>query len=173
MGNLKFKKIEPAELAVRPVGLFGKDWMLLTAGGMEKHNCMTIAWGGLGMLWGLPTATVYVRPERHTFSFLSGSEDFSICAFDESWREKLVLCGTKSGRDVDKEALCGLTPVESESGAVYYAEARLAVVCKKLYEQDFDAALLRDERVKKIYSHGEKLHRVFVGEILEVLTKED
>ena len=64
-------------------------------------------------------------------------------------------------------------PVESETGAVYYAEARLAVVCKKLYEQDFDAALLTDERVKKIYSHGEKLHRVFVGEIVEVLMKED
>lgn len=170
---MRFQKIEPAELAVKPVGLFGKDWMLLTAGGMEKHNCMTIAWGGLGTLWGLPVATVYVRPERYTHSFLTGSEGFTICAFDESWREKLVLCGTKSGRDTDKEALCGLTPVESESGAVYYAEARLAVVCKKIYTQDFDPARIADERVTKIYSRGEQLHSVFVGEILEVLAKED
>ncbi len=170
---MRFQNIEPAELAVKPVGLFGKDWMLLTAGGMEKHNCMTIAWGSLGTLWGLPAATVYVRPERYTHSFLTGSEVFTICAFDESRREQLVLCGTKSGRDTDKEALCGLTPVESESGAVYYAEARLAVVCKKIYTQDFDLSRIADERVRKIYSHGEQLHSVFVGEILEVLAKED
>ena len=167
------KRIEPAELAVRPVGLFGKDWMLLTAGGMEKHNCMTIAWGGLGTLWGLPVATVYVRPERYTHSFLEGSEGFTLCAFDESWREKLVLCGSKSGRDTDKEALCGLTPVQSESGAVYYAEARLAVVCRKIYDQDFDAARFLDERVRKIYSGGEQLHRMYIGEIVEALVKEE
>ena len=170
---MRFRNIEPAELSVKPVQLFGKDWMLLTAGGMEKHNCMTIAWGGLGVLWGLPTATVYVRPERYTYSFLTGSETFSVCAFDESWREKLVLCGTKSGRDTDKEALCGLTPVLSESGAVYYAEARLALVCKKIYEQDFDAARFLDERVKKIYAEGAQLHRMFIGEIVEVLIKEE
>ena len=170
---MRFQKIEPAELAVKPVGLFGKDWMLLTAGGMEKHNCMTIAWGGLGTLWGLPVATVYVRPERYTHAFLEGSEGFTLCAFDESWREKLVLCGTKSGRDTDKEALCGLTPVQSESGAVYYAEARLAIVCRKIYEQDFDAARFLDERVKKIYAEGAQLHRMFIGEIVEVLIKEE
>jgi flavin reductase (DIM6/NTAB) family NADH-FMN oxidoreductase RutF len=168
-----FKRIAPEQLQVEPVRLFGKDWMLLTAGGKEKHNTMTVAWGGLGMLWGLPVATVYVRPERLTYSFLNENESFTLCAFDENWREKLVLCGTKSGREVDKDALCGLTPVESESGAVYYAEARLAVVCKKIYTQDFDLSRIADERVRKIYSHGEQLHSVFVGEILEVLAKED
>ena len=168
-----FKRIAPEQLQVEPVRLFGKDWMLLTAGGKEKHNTMTVAWGGLGVLWGLPVATVYVRPERLTYTFLNENGSFTLCAFDESWREKLVLCGTKSGREVDKDALCGLTPVESESGAAYYAEARLALVCKKLYIHDFDPSGFLDARIGGVYPEGAQLHRMYVGELVEVLVKED
>ena len=146
--------------------------MLLTAGSEKKHNTMTVSWGGLGVLWGMPVATVYVRPERYTYSFMNDSGLFSLCAFDESRREALVLAGTKSGRDGDKDALCGLTPVLSESGGVYYAEARLALVCKKIYTQDFDRARFLDERVEKIYENAQP-HRIFIGEIVEALVKED
>ena len=169
---MRFKNIEPMELQLEPVRLFAKDWMLLTAGRLEKHNTMTVGWGGLGVLWGMPAVTCYVRPERYTYSFMNESETFTLCAFDESMREKLVLAGTKSGRDVDKGALCSLTPVTSESGAVYYAEASLVLVCKKIYTQDFDRARFLDARVEKIYENAQ-LHRMYIGELVEVLSKED
>ena len=168
-----FKRIDPKELQLSPAKLFLKDWALLTAGGVEKHNCMTIGWGGLGVLWGMPAATVYVRPERLTWSYMNESDGFTVCAFDESWREKLVLCGTKSGRDVDKDALCGLTPAAAENGAAYYEEARLVLVCRKIYSQDLDAERILDERGAKVYTEGAQLHRMYVGEIVEVLIKED
>ena len=169
---MRFASIAPSELQLAPVQLFGKDWMLLTAGSAENHNTMTVSWGGLGVLWGMPVATVYVRPERHTYSFMNENGLFSLCAFDESRREALVLAGTKSGRDADKDALCGLTPVRSAQGGIYYAEARLALVCKKIYTQDFDRGRFLDERVDKIYENAQ-LHRIFIGEIVEALIKED
>ena len=170
---MHFRKLEPAQLPLSPVQLFGTDWMLLTAGSAEKHNTMTVSWGGLGVLWSLPVATVYVRPERLTYSFMEASDTFTLCAFEADRREKLLLCGTKSGREVDKDALCGLTPVGSESGAAYYEEARLVLVCKKLYTHDFDRERFLDERIGGVYPEGAQLHRMYVGEIVEVLIKED
>ena len=43
---------------------------LLTAGNRDRFNTMTIGWGGLGTLWGMPVCTVYVRPERYTYEFM-------------------------------------------------------------------------------------------------------
>ena len=41
-----------------------KQWMLITAGPVEHCNTMTASWGGLGILWGKPVSTIYIRPER-------------------------------------------------------------------------------------------------------------
>jgi flavin reductase (DIM6/NTAB) family NADH-FMN oxidoreductase RutF len=35
-------------------------------------NTMTVSWGGAGILWGKQVAFVFVRPQRHTFSFTEG-----------------------------------------------------------------------------------------------------
>ena len=44
---------------------FDKKWALLSAGTKEKHNTMTISWGGMGTLWGKPVVTVYVKRLQH------------------------------------------------------------------------------------------------------------
>lgn len=44
------------------------------------------------------------------------------------------LCGTKSGRDCDKDKEAGLTPYYVE-GTTTYEEADLVFVCRKLYAQ--------------------------------------
>ena len=46
--------------------LLGKDWALITSGDIENFNMMTASWGGAGVLWAKPVATIYVRPERYT-----------------------------------------------------------------------------------------------------------
>ena len=51
--------------------------MLITAGMKEKCNTMTASWGGLGVLWGGPVATVYIRPQRYTLEFVENSEFFT------------------------------------------------------------------------------------------------
>ena len=38
--------------------LFDKKWALVTAGGQDSFNTMTISWGGMGTIWNKPVATV-------------------------------------------------------------------------------------------------------------------
>ena len=78
---------------------FDKKWALLTAGGKEKFNTMTISWGGLGTLWGKPVATVYVRESRYTHEFMDREDYFTVSFYPESCRRTLGVLGSKSGRD--------------------------------------------------------------------------
>ena len=50
------KKINIAEQSFNPFELIGKDWMLISAGTAEKWNTMTASWGGVGVMWGKPSA---------------------------------------------------------------------------------------------------------------------
>ena len=56
---MSFTEIKAEELKDNPFDLIGKQWMLITAGNEEKCNTMTASWGGVGIMWGKPTATAY------------------------------------------------------------------------------------------------------------------
>jgi len=161
-----FEIYEPEELNDNPFKLIGKDWMLITAGSPDKFNTMTASWGGLGVLWNKKVCFIFVRPSRYTYGFLEESDTFTLSFFEEKYREALSFCGSKSGRDVDKVTATGLTPIASESGSIYFEEARLVMECKKIYYQDIVLAnFLDSENIEKCYN-GQDYHRVYVGEIL-------
>lgn len=165
-----FTKITPQELTDNPFTLIGKEWALVTAGTPEKFNTMTVSWGGVGILWNKPVTFTFIRPQRYTFGFLENNGCFSMCFFDESYRQALTLFGTKSGRDVDKIAATGLTPAFTEDGVPYFEEAKLVLICKKLYAQDLNEVSVIEEAVKTNYN-GDDYHRMYAGEIVEVLRK--
>ena len=79
----EFKQISPEQITRSPFTLIGKDWALLTGGTPEKCNPMTVSWGGVGILWNKPVATVYVRPQRYTLGLLNENEQFTLCFFAE------------------------------------------------------------------------------------------
>lgn len=162
---MTFEKIKPEELTENTFELIGKRWMLITAGGAEGVGTMTASWGGLGVLWHLPVATAYVRPSRYTYEFMEKSEYFTLSFYNESFRPKLAICGSKSGRDIDKVKECGLTPVFPEEGGVYFAEAELALVCRKLYHTDLVSGAADDPRVEEYFGAGD-CHRLYIGEIV-------
>lgn len=58
--------------------LIGKEWMLITAGTLEKHNMMTASWGGIGWLWNKPVAFIFVRPERFTYPLIEENEHLTL-----------------------------------------------------------------------------------------------
>ena len=64
-----FKIINPEALTDNVFKLLDKDWMLITAGNLEDYNTMTASWGHLGILWHVPVAIAYIRPQRHTYGF--------------------------------------------------------------------------------------------------------
>lgn len=110
------REIEPSALDKNVFQLVGEDWMLVTAGGPDKLNTMTASWGGLGVIWGEPAATVYLRPQRYTKEFVDAHDTFTLSFFDEGWRKQLAYLGSVSGRDEDKVAKAGLTPAFDQAG---------------------------------------------------------
>ena len=158
-----------------PFKRIGDDWMLITAKNADSGNwnTMTASWGGLGVLWRKDVAFIFIRPSRYTFNFINSSELFTLSFFDKNYRDALNLCGEKSGRDIDKAAAAGLTPVFftdiSITEAVSFKEARDIIICKKIYAQDLDPCLFLDTTIENNYS-GIDYHRMYIGEIIAYKT---
>lgn len=156
--------------------LIGKDWMLITAKGKNEKgeeivNTMTASWGGLGVLWHRPVAFCFVRPQRYTYALTEQAERFSLTFFEEKYREALRLCGTKSGRDLDKFKAAGLIPEEID-GVPTIKQARLTLLCRKLYADTLKESGFLDEALLKNYTAGD-YHRVYVVEIEQILESEE
>ncbi|OPY71533.1 MAG: Flavoredoxin [Syntrophorhabdus sp. PtaU1.Bin050] len=128
---MELKEISPEAIMDNIFKLIGKDWMLVTAGTDVSFNTMTAAWGGLGVLWDKKICFCVIRPTRYTYTFMEKHEGFTLSFFEEQYRGALTYCGTKSGKDVDKIAQTGLTPV-FDNGIIYFSEARLVIVCRKI-----------------------------------------
>jgi flavin reductase (DIM6/NTAB) family NADH-FMN oxidoreductase RutF len=159
------KIIRPEEIPDNVFKLVGQDWMLITAGPPEHHNTMTASWGGFGVLWGRNVCWCVIRPQRYTYEFMERSESFTLSFFDERYRAALDLCGTKSGRDVDKASAAGLTPAPGDLPATtFFEEARLVIACRKIYFQDVDPAHFLDPTIDRNYPSRD-YHRMYVGEI--------
>ncbi len=157
-------------MTLPPVSIWATQWLLLTAGeyAAGKYNSMTVGWGSLGVMWGKPFAQIVVRPSRYTLEFIGRHETFTLCAFPAKYRDALMHLGTKSGRDEDKIAAAGLTPEASTCvAAPSFAEAELAIECRKIYWDNFKPANFLDPDIGKNYPLKD-YHRVFYGEILAV-----
>jgi flavin reductase (DIM6/NTAB) family NADH-FMN oxidoreductase RutF len=162
--------IDPAALRIQPHDLFANRWLLLTAGDFSarRYNTMTVAWGSIGTLWNKPFVQAVVRPQRHTRKFMDEFDTFTLCAFPPACRAALQLLGTKSGRDGDKIAESGLTPAAAEKvAAPVFAEAILAIECRKLYWQDMDPKGFVAPFVAANYPQKD-YHRIYFGEIVAV-----
>ncbi len=164
-----FKKVDPKTLDQNVFSAIGDQWMLITAGTKERCNTMTASWGALGVLWGVPMATIYIRPQRYTKEFVDGQEYFTLSFFPERYRKELSLCGTKSGRDVDKVKECGFTVAEAGCGAPYFEQAELVLVCRKRMAVPMDPALMPEDVKEKWYDND--YHTMYWGEVVEALRK--
>ena len=169
-----FKNVAPQDFD----GAFdkiGKEWMLITASGTDENgklrtNTMTASWGGVGVLFNKPVAFCFVRPQRYTYRFLEESPRFSLSFLSDQYRDALRLCGSKSGRDMDKFEKAGLTCAAFER-VPFVLEADEVLVCRKLYADDLKEASFLDKSLLSNYAAGD-FHRVYIAEIEAVLRKE-
>ena len=157
-----------------PLYAIDQEWAVLTAGEKEKFNAMTISWGGLGTIWNKPVVTVYVKPIRYTYEFMESNEYFTISFYNEEYRKDLGILGSKSGRDLDKVALTNLTP-EFLENAISFKEAKLTIVCKKIYFQDLDIKnidinSIPQSEIDRFYK-TEPAHRMYIGEVIDIIDR--
>ena len=89
--------------------------ILLNTNG-DKFNSMVISWGHFGIIWGEPTFVVYVREHRYTKPQLDKTMEFTLSIpLDKPDPLISKVCGSLSGRDVDKVKEANLTLMEAET----------------------------------------------------------
>jgi flavin reductase (DIM6/NTAB) family NADH-FMN oxidoreductase RutF len=149
--------------------LVSRDWMLVTAGTASSWNTMTASWGGFAHAWNLDLAIALVRPSRYTHEFMERSDGFTLSFLPEGMREALNVCGSRSGRDVDKATEAGLTPRDfgSPSGSprIAFEEARLVISCRTVYAHDLEAGSFLDPSLLRDHYAAGDLHRMYAGAI--------
>ena len=124
--------------------------VMVTCGTMDKPNVLTVAWTGI--VNSEPAMTyISVRPSRYSHELISENQEFVINLTTAKTLKAADFCGVKSGRDVNKFAETGLTPVAATTvKAPLIAESPLSLEC----------------RVTKVEHLGS--HDMFLAEIVAV-----
>ncbi len=149
-------------------------WFALFAGDFYEgvFNAMTISWGSYGHVWDKMVFQVMVRPSRYTYEFMNRYDSFTLNAFAPKYRKALSVLGSNSGRNLDKIALAGLTPMASRKvAAPSFEEARLVIECRKIFWQDLDSSNFLDSSIEEHYP-SKDYHRIYLGEIVNVSQEE-
>ena len=153
---------------------------LVTAKADGEVNTMTIGWGTLGVEWGKPIFTVFVRQSRHTKKLLDKNGEFTINVPLKGVDRKAILgfCGSKSGRDVDKIKEMDLHLEEPDVISVPgIKEFPITLECKVVYKQDQDLSAIAEDKRLRYYAPGTAndgdYHTAYYGEVLAAYIIED
>jgi flavin reductase (DIM6/NTAB) family NADH-FMN oxidoreductase RutF len=119
-----------------------------------KPNVMTAAWGGISCSVP-PCIAVSLRKATYSYSNITEQKAFTISLPSEKYVKQADYFGMASGREEDKFAVTGLTPVKSDLvNAPYVKEFPVVIECKVLHTFEIG------------------LHTQFIGEILDVKVDE-
>ena len=145
--------------------------VLLTTRADGQVNTMAISWGTLGIEWNKPIFTAFVRQSRHTKTMLDKNGEFTVnIPLTQPDKKILSVCGTRSGRDLDKCQELGLKLVDGETVSVpAIAQLPLTLECKVIYKQDQDLSVLKPAYRQSSYPAGtveeNNFHTAYYGEI--------
>ena len=119
-----------------------------------KPNIMNVAWGGICSS-NPPSIAISVREATYTYGNLVRTQAFTVNVPSVSQVKQADLAGICSGRDTNKFAAAGLTPVRSSLvDAPYAQEFPLVIECSVIHTFDLG------------------LHKQFVGQIMDVKAEE-
>jgi len=160
------KKVEPSEVFQETLERLSGDGILLVAG--NPLNLMTIGWGTIGYIWGRPIMTVMVRPVRYTFGLMESAKDFSVCILPEKYKKELSLCGTQSGRNLNKLEACKLNVEKCyHSDCLFISESLIHFECRIVHKHFISPSTL-DPLIDQRYYLSKDYHMVYYGEILGI-----
>ena len=173
MNALGFKQVNIKDTEFNIFSTIGDRWMLITAGDENGSNTMTASWGQVGILWNKPVATCYIRQSRYTKEFVDAGELFTLSVYPEELKKSLGFCGSKSGREFDKDGkakAAGLTALYVD-GTTAYEEAELILVCRKLYHYDLSAEGFYDKAPAEAFYGDNDWHTAYIAEITAAYKK--
>lgn len=165
---MAFREIKVKEIEENFIKNIADEWMLISAGNESGYNMMTASWGFVGEMWGNDTVIAAVRPQRYTMEFIDKNDYFTLSFYGDK-KDIHKVCGSLSGRDVNKTKMTGLTPVFNDN-TVYFNEARLVLICKKQYVVPLKEEGFLDKEILDKWYNGD-LHNMIFGKIEKVLVK--
>ncbi|MCL2709111.1 MAG: flavin reductase family protein [Defluviitaleaceae bacterium] len=138
----------------------------LSVRGPSGPNAMTVSWGFVGFMWNKPQFITVVRPQRYTNELLvAGADSFTVSVpFGGALREELNVCGTESGRSIDKSKIVKFERAKSVECPIV-GGCSLYYECKINLAQQMEATLLKQSIVKQFYQND--FHFMYIGEIVE------
>lgn len=163
-----FREISAKEIKGNLIKSIAQEWMLVSAGDDSGYNMMTASWGFAGEMWGNDCVIAMVRPQRYTMEFIDKSDYFTLSFYGDN-KAIHKVCGSMSGRDVNKTELTGLTPVFSDN-SVYFEEAETIIICKKQYVDLLKEEKFIDKEPLRWYENKD-YHYMIIGKIEKVLVK--
>ncbi len=136
------KKVKLNEVANTIIEALPKGILLNSKS--DQFNSMVIGWGSLGTNWSVPIFTVYVREHRFTRHQLDENPEFTLSIPLDGINPKIAkVCGSQSGRDIDKVKEAGLTLVPAKKVSVEAVkEYPLTLECKIIQKQAMDLSTL-------------------------------
>lgn len=147
--------------------------VLLTTAAEGKVDTMTIGWGTLGIQWGKPIFIAFVRESRYTKELLDKNPEFTVnIPYGQYDKSILSICGTRSGRDMDKIAELDLTLEDPQVISVPgIRQLPLTLECKVIYRQDQDPDAINEENTRRYYPIAEgwekgDYHTAYYGQVV-------
>lgn len=144
-----------------------KKGILLTTKADGQVNTMTIGWGTMGVEWGRPIFVAYVRGSRYTHQMIEKSGEFTVNTPMGEFDSKILgVCGTKSGREMDKIKELNLTLEEPlNCGVPGIKELPLTLECKVLYRMEQTLDTIPQDILDRYYPNGD-FHYAYYAEIV-------
>ncbi|MDI6823864.1 MAG: flavin reductase family protein [Bacillota bacterium] len=130
--------------------LFPLPVVVVSVGDMQDHNLITLAWVGT-LCSRPPMVGISVRPDRHSYRIIADRGEFVVNIPRSDQLDLADFCGTRSGRELNKFAALGLTPVSA---------ARVAAPLVGEFPVNIEC------RVEQRVPLGS--HELFVGRVLAV-----
>lgn len=149
MSSVAAKIVKRPFAALRPVPV-----VLVSCGHGRQANIITIAWTGI-LCSDPPQVGIGVQPGRHSHGLIRGVGEFVVNIPGEGMLDEVEYCGFVSGRDADKFAQGGLTPVPGSAiQTPIVAECPINLECRLVHTLPLGS------------------HDLFVGEVVAVQISE-
>ena len=154
-----------------------KGGALLVSEAEDCVNAMTIGWATVGIEWGVPIFAVYVREGRFTRELIDRTGEFTVAVpygekYSAQVTKALGMCGSRSGRDMDKIAKSGIHAVDAEIvRPPAIKEFPLTIECRVVFSQiqpvkEISSKFNKFYPADKLDEYG-GAHIAYYGEILK------
>ena len=163
--EIKELKIEDITKVIEPIcAMQTTQWFLATAEVDGEIRTLTCAWGAFGNVWKKKTATIYIRPQRHTLPFIEQSRRFTMTFFDGHLKEMGYLGRVSAKEAPNKIEKSGLHIAHIEDNPTF-EEGKYVIICRVLYKQQLDEKCFVDKNVCNAAYPNKDYSYMFVGEI--------